>query len=403
MKNDIDVLALSLLVQRTTTELLKRHRRQVAANTVMPSATLEQRQVALGGHSDEELIGRAKRAGAGTLQRTETRAAGAFEEAEDAGVSVWALVEERSGNYDSWYTFKAGVQRYLEDELAELKRQLDRWQRERRAKGPTPQSDGAGATLMARMEVFAGALQQVPLTAPDRFVGDGKSRRSPENSKSKSIRTASDEWRERAAEEMSGNLRLLFLLECVTGCRPQELENGVQARLLRDGTIVTRVKGAKTDDIAGQPTRFMRLVASDGITQCLARQLKVGCTLNSRMLDLGKVNTYAKRVARACARAFPKRTGRAKLSCYSIRHQFKADLKAGGWSAAEVAMAMGHSTTRSGTAYGRGGHGAGGGVKPLVVRAARAVKLRAKPPIARKAATAKAAASNGRQKRGPRP
>src|SRR5213592_4972304 len=106
MKNDIDVLQLSLLLQRATTELLKRHRRKVAANTVLPSATPEQRDVALRGYSDDELLARAKRAGPATVERTETRAAAAFAEAETAGVSVWTLVEERSGNYDSWYTFK---------------------------------------------------------------------------------------------------------------------------------------------------------------------------------------------------------------------------------------------------------------------------------------------------------
>lgn len=403
MKNDIDVYELSLLVQRATTELLKLHRRSVAANTVLPSATPEQREVALRDISDEELSGRAKRASPTTVERMETRAATAFADAEAAGVSIWTLVEERSGNYDSWYTFKAGVQRYIENEVVAVKRKVDRWQRERKAKGPSPYLDSTGSSLVVRLQVLAETLSLVPTGAPERFVGDGKSKRIPRNSKSKSIRTAADDWLERVADNMTGNLKLLFLLECVTGCRPQELANGVQARLLRDGTVVTRVKGAKTDQIAGQPTRFMRLLATDGITRLLAQELEVGRTLDSRRLGLEKVNTYTKRVARSCAEIFPERKGKARLSCYSIRHQFKADLKAEGWSASEIAMAMGHSTTRSGTAYGRGGHGTGGGVRPLAIKARRTVKLRAIPSVAKRPIASKTTTAAGQQKRRPRP
>src|SRR6185503_1807408 len=129
MNNDIEIFQLSLLVQRATTVLLNRHRRSVAANTLLPSATRKQRDVALRDVSDEQLIARAKRAAPATVQRMETRATAVFADAEAVGVSVWTLVEARSGNYDSWYTFKAGVQRYLEDEIAAGKRQLDRWQR----------------------------------------------------------------------------------------------------------------------------------------------------------------------------------------------------------------------------------------------------------------------------------
>lgn len=388
MKNDIDVLQLSMLIQRATTELLRRHRRKVAANTVLPSATPEQRDVALRGYNDEELFARAKRAAPATVERTETRAAAAFAEAETAGVSVWTLVEERSGNYDSWYTFKAGVQRYLEDEIAATKRQLDRWQRESKAKGLSPGWQSTGARLVTRLEALAEALQEVPAGAPERFKEDGKSKRYAKHSKSASIRTADDDWRERAADAMVGDLKLLFLLQCVTGCRQQELANGVQARLLRDGTIVTRVRGAKTDEVAGQPSRCLRLSVSEGITLMLARMLKVGRTLDSRKCNLGRVNTYAKSVARACARAFPDRKGRRRLSPYSARHQFKADLVAAGWTKAEIAMAMGHSTTRSGTAYGGGGRGGSGGVKPIAIKALRPVKLRGAHPKARSAPTA---------------
>lgn len=393
MKRDIDIFQLSLLTQRATTALLKRHRRNVAANTVLPSATPEQRDVALRDLSDEQLIARAKRAAPSTVRRMQKRASAAFAEADATGASVWTLVDDRSGSYDSWYTFKAAVQRYLEDEIATTKRQLDHWQREWKAKGPSVDLERRGAGVVMRADALAEALLQVPSAPPERFKGDGKSKRYVANSKSNSIRTADEDWRERGADAMDGDLKLLFLLQCVTGCRPQELENGVQVRLLRDGTMVTRVKGAKSDGVAGQPSRCLRVPVSEGITLMLARMLSVGRTLDSRRCDLGLVNTHAMRVSRALAKAFPERKGRRKLSSYSTRHQFKADLVAAGWDAAAVAMAMGHSTTRSGTSYGRGGRGGGRGVRPTVIKARRAVKPRAQPPNSRKAAAASLARS----------
>lgn len=386
MKNNSNIFELSEVIQRSTTELLKRHRRQVSENTVLPSSTRDQRDVALRGYSDEELAARAKRAAATTVERTETRAAAVFAEAETAGVSVWAFVEQRSGNYNSWYTFKAGVQRHLDDELAATKLQLDFWQGEFKTKGPSLALNSTGGILVTRLNALAAALQKMPTGAPECFKSDGKAKRYAKMSKSASIRRLDDDWRERAAEAMVGDLKLLFLLQCVTGCRPQELVNGVQARLSRDGTVVTRVAGAKCDEFVGQPSRCLRLSASDGITLMLARMLNVGRTLDSRKCNLGRVNTYAKSVARACTRTFPERTGKRKLSPYSARHQFKADLVAAKWPKAEIAMAMGHSTTRSGTAYGIGGRGAGGGVKPIAVKAQRPVRLRGDYPSARSAA-----------------
>lgn len=387
----MDVVQHALLIQEATSELLRMHRRRVAERTVLPSASPDQRLVALNRYSDEELLPRAKRASPSTVARMETRAAAVFAEAQTVNVSVWDLVEERSGNYNSWYTFKAGVQRYLEDETSATKSKLEFWQRDVKTRSHSNTFERAGVKLVSRLDALSVALREVPPEAPERFKSDGKAKRYAKKSKSFSIRTAKDDWRERVAGAMVGDLRLLFLLQCVTGCRPQELENGVQVRLRRDGTLVARVKGAKCDEYVGQPSRCLRLPAADGVTLMLARMLKVGHTLDSRKCNLGLVNTYAKRVARACAREFPERKERGRLSPYSARHQFKADLVAAGWSRVEVAMAMGHSTTRSGTAYGQGGRGGGGGVRPIAIKAMRPVKLRGEYPQARSGPAATAA------------
>jgi hypothetical protein len=236
-----------------------RHAVQGLGSVARPSASPDQRLVALNRYSDEELLPRAKRASPSTVARMETRAAAVFAEAQTVNVSVWDLVEERSGNYNSWYTFKAGVQRYLEDETSATKSKLEFWQRDVKARSHSKTFERAGVKLVSRLDALSVALREVPPEAPERFKSDGKAKRYAKKSKSFSIRTAKDDWRERVAGAMVGDLRLLFLLQCVTGCRPQELENGVQVRLRRDGTMVARVKGAKCDEYVGQPSRCLRL------------------------------------------------------------------------------------------------------------------------------------------------
>lgn len=387
MNGALDLVELSGRIQQSTATLLRRHRRRVAESTILPSATPAQRDVALRGYSDDEVLVRAKRATYSTVLRTSKRAAAVFAKAEILGVDVWSLVERRSGGYDSWYTFKAGVQRYLEDELVAAQGKLERWQGQAKRYPDPQEGDAAGAKILLRIHAISEALKRTPPSAPSRFRSDGRSKRYAGNSKSRSIRTASEDWRERVAESLYGDLKLLFLLQCSTGCRPQELANGVQARLCRDGSLITRVRGAKCDDFVGQPSRCLKLDSSKGIASMLARLLIVGHTLDSRHCNLGRVNTYAKRVARACERAFPRRKGKNKLSAYSARHQFKADLVAAGWSKVEIAMAMGHSTTRSGTAYGQGGRGGGGGVSLTAVKSRRPIKLRGEYPRARSGAS----------------
>ncbi len=392
----VNLVELSERFQKSTAEVLRRHRRRVAENTILPSATPEQRYVALRGYRDDELFERAKRASASTVARTATRAASAFAEAERLGVDVWLLVEGRSGGYDSWYTFKAGVQRYLEDELDAARRRLEAWQGEQRLLEDLAERKAAGAGILLRIHSISEALKRTPVDPPESFKSDGKGKRRAGRSKSQSIRTAKEDWRERVAEGLHGDRRLLFLLQCATGCRPQELANGVQVRICRDGTLVARVKGAKCDEFVGQPSRCIKLDASRGIVLSLAMLLKVGQTLDSRVLNLGQVNTYAKFVARACERAFPRRKGTSKLSAYSARHQFKADLVKAGWSRVDIAMAMGHSTTRSGTAYGQGGKSGSGGVSLISVKAVRPVKLRGEYPKARSGVVPTAVAGGNR-------
>ena len=119
-----EIVEACLTLQRWTTDVLSAHMRMVAENKLLPKATREQRSVALRDMSSASLIGATKSAADGTVRLYKRRAAAAFNAAWSKRVSVWELVEQRSGNVDSWYTFKAGVQRYLEDQTRTAKSSL---------------------------------------------------------------------------------------------------------------------------------------------------------------------------------------------------------------------------------------------------------------------------------------
>lgn len=381
---ELDLLRMIRELQVLSTEILADYRRRLAENKTLPKASPDQRAVALGHLTILQLLGSVDEASPATAARYLTRGASALASARKKGLELWEHVDQHSGNLQSWYAFKAGVQHYLEVETVRLKRALDKWQGDRQLGGRSAQALAAGKDIVVELMEKVSLLAKTPTDPPERLKGDGKSKQYAANSKSKSIRGIESNWREKCALGLTGSFRLLFLMHCVTGCRPKELENGVQVRLRRDGSLVTRVRGAKLTNVAGQPARGMKLRANSGIAKMLADCLTVGVTLSSRNFGLGAVNSYAKRVARACAQAYPERTGGEKLSAYSLRHQFKADLIAACLSKAQIARAMGHRTERSGTAYGQGGRGGGGGVKPIAVKATRAVKARSPHPGAKK-------------------
>ena len=234
-------------LQRETTHLLREHRIKIALNKLCPRHKSEdavrtaekRRELRAKLKTDDELIAAAGSPAPTTAVRYFKRAQAAFSEACKVGVDIWMLVEERSSNADSWYTFKAGVQFYLVKMVEEYKRKLDEWFAARRAQKPQPYSRETFDHVMHMLPLLAKALAATPDGAsPEKFEGGG-SKRSP-NSKSASIRRRPEDWREQVAATMEGDLRLLYLMQCVTGCRPAELRPPVAVCPTYAGDVVVR-------------------------------------------------------------------------------------------------------------------------------------------------------------------
>lgn len=192
---------------------------------------------------------------------------------------------------------------------------------------------------------------------------------------------STSEWRQ-SRPQLVPALAVLWL----TGCRPAELEHGIQL-VTRGDDLVVQIMGAKCIDAGGrergQPTRhigfridananpalrFLHALAGrnaiDGIGKCTITHNKD--YLYNSVVALGKS-------------AFPRL--RTRISPYCFRHQVASDLKAAtsdhDITLEQAAKFMGHLSDYSIGAYGHAVHGRKGRVgrvKVPFVSTARPIK-----------------------------
>ena len=233
---------------------------------------------------------------------------------------------------------------------------------------------------------YANMLQSTPTTCPDRFLP--KPDRKLGASKKYSLKGLPTDWDRAIGDSLAADRKLpatslstrdaqlLWLVQCITGCRTQELTLGVQVRVALDGThLQTVVNGAKCGMHAGQTKRALTLLAGTGLDRTLIEMLGVGA---SQVVQLQPchMEAYRRRVSRMGAKLTPQRPAIRQPSAYTARHTFKTKLVSAGVGRVDIAKAMGHRSTKSSRYYGGGGK-AGGAVKPLQIQATETVKVRA--------------------------
>ena len=374
-------------LQIATTKLLRDHDVRLARNKYAAlHGTLDPAQ------PDQWFIDQAMPPGEETQKKYMGRGQKLFEEAGDLGEDVWSLMEKRSGSARSWNTGKAALRFFLAKHMREVKREIDKLMDKAVA-------GAAYRKLLKTLVALASALAEVPTGKPAKFL-PGSGFKQAHRSKSLSARHASEDWRERIAAALPKNYRAGWLIQCATGCRPKELANGVKLMLLPDGGLAFRVTGAKVGKRSGQQWRDLNISADEaGVVKMLAGLLKPGRPVSFQLPCL--VNTYGRAVARCCRKVFPNDDPRKLLTAYSARHQRKADWKKAGMNRVDLAMALGHRTTRSAVFYGRRVRGRASAVKPLAVRAADQVKVRPhlKRPAVNSQVQALPAASRAKMRR----
>lgn len=153
-----------------------------------------------------------------------------------------------------------------------------------------------------------------------------------------------------------------------TGCRPAEIEKGVDIKRDERGRLIVFIPGAKVHDGhgAGQPRRILLIDEDTEAGQALANLLGDNPSITvQRRAD--RLNKDFEKIRRSIP---------WKVSPYSMRHQLTSNLKAdmGPDRADHIAAALGHRVTKSQFRYGSVRQAQKGGGSIRAAKATHAVK-----------------------------
>lgn len=195
------------------------------------------------------------------------------------------------------------------------------------------------------------------------------------HSKRQDLRGLPDDWREQMLREfITSKYRTDFMIAAITGCRPAELEKGIQITTTA-ASITLRIEGAKVKEQQGQPWREIRYSISENSSALIK-------SLHKEIFDQfgdetilavteSKVN-FTSAIRRVGKKLWPRRN--SEITPYSLRHQAASDFKKF-LSEEEVSIALGHTVDETKRLYGQAQMASGsGGLAPASVSAARAVR-----------------------------
>ncbi|WP_147820166.1 hypothetical protein [Salidesulfovibrio onnuriiensis] len=189
------------------------------------------------------------------------------------------------------------------------------------------------------------------------------------------LNRAYPDWQERVYATLAKQHRPLVATLAVTGCRPDEFSKGVQLRIA-EGVLIATIFGSKTNSGYGQKVRTMTFDPSTPMEQVLFTIVEQAG---------GAVELRAAASQRAIREAFRRavtkglgKTWADKLSQYSFRQQFAADLKKARLDKELIALALGHCSDMTQGHYGLARQGQKGTRRGLrEVEGSQPVKSRA--------------------------
>lgn len=227
--------------------------------------------------------------------------------------------------------------------------------------------------------------------------------REKRHSKREDMKGLPEDWRERIIARMP-KYASQALVCAVTGCRPEELKNGIDVGIGKNGRLVIRIWGAKETEESGQAWR--RLYWPADSTSLLVRSLfdlasqqRVGRRVR---IAVDSAKAFSGAMRQAGIREWPKRQSTVTPIC--MRHQAAADMKiAGLLSSSEISAALGHVSDVTKTTYGHANMGRkSGGTSPYKVEAARPVHDKAPSKAAARRAAENDHQANSEMDNGPK-
>jgi len=133
----------------------------------------------------------------------------------------------------------------------------------------------------------------------------------------------------------------------LTGCRPSELEKGIDMQLSTNGKVLITIRGSKVTRHSGQELRSIEFTAEGVFGQHLARLIRAG-------INEIKLEPNQGRYLSDCLRAWSKQLWprqKHQISCYSFRHAASADFKRQ-LPSKQTSAALGHRAERTKRYYG---------------------------------------------------
>lgn len=194
------------------------------------------------------------------------------------------------------------------------------------------------------IERLIAIKENIDTAAISRAAGSsgGADNRLRRKSKKISLRGLPSDWRVRFLEEAGGfaggqvsKYYPAMTILAATGCRPVELEKGIEVRLDdRCENLIFEIPGGKVTKKNGQRLRKLKISLEHPIANmvCTGFITAPGSALNSAVVRVGK-------------KVFPNRTPTMQISPYSFRHAAAADFKFCGGSDADISGALGHRST----------------------------------------------------------
>ena len=152
-------------------------------------------------------------------------------------------------------------------------------------------------------------------------------------------------WQDKILDNVSDKYKLYAYVQAITGCRNQELNNGISI-FVGKNNIVFQINGAKVTDYSGHSWRKLSFSLEE---DRIKKLLKLINNKKRLYIKLDKIGAYRKHIKNIAKKIYGKAT---KISCYSFRHQFAADLKKEINDRKIVAAALGQRTDRTQQHYG---------------------------------------------------
>lgn len=233
----------------------------------------------------------------------------------------------------------------------------------------------AAEKALADLDALAAAER--PAAGPKKPKAKAKATAIPKSSKGP--------WQQRVFDAATPAMQPAIAVMWAVGCRPAELEKGVDVFRDEEGRLCVRVLGAKVSALTGggQESRILVIDSSSRAARALVQVLG---DADSVMVQRG-----AKRIATDFSEHIrPRLPSSWRVTAYSFRHQVSANAKADLDGPEPVAAALGQVSTRTQGNYASARKAQSGGGAIIEATAARAVRDRRAIPSAPEKARQKA-------------